>query len=126
MFFVDAGNETVGVGTNSAASTFDVDGSVSTKISSITGTSNAINATHTVLMGADNNVCAAQLPAASSCTGRIYVFKRLSSDACKVQPNGSDNIDGSNDDLEFDNQYDAYTIQSTGAEWWTIAEVIND
>jgi hypothetical protein len=116
----------VGIGTTSPVSTLEIDGSVSAKISSIAGTSNTIGAVYTVLMGSDNNVCSAQLPAASTCAGRIYVFKRIGSDACKVQPNGSDNIDGSNHDLELDNQYDTYTIQSTGAEWWTIAETIND
>ena len=123
---VDAGDNTVGIGTTSPASTLDVSGSLSAKIVSITGTSNAIDATHTILMGSDDDVCAAQLPAASDSAARIYVFKRLGAAACKVQPNGSDNIDGSNDDLELENQYDTYTIQSTGTEWWTIAEVIND
>ena len=125
MFFVDAGNETVGVGTNSAASTFDVDGSVSTKISSITGTSNTIGATYTILMGSDDGVCAAQLPAAADCTGRIYIFKRLSSSACKVQSNGSEKIENSTDDLELETQYDSYMIQSDGTEWWILGEWFN-
>ena len=125
MFFVDAGNETVGVGTDSPASTFDVGGSVSAKISSITGTSNAIDATYTVVMGSDDNVCAAQLPAAANCTGRIYIFKRVSSSACKVQSNGSEKIENSTDDLELETQYDSYTIQSDGTEWWILSEWYN-
>ena len=95
MLFIDAGSNEVGIGTSSPASTFDIDGSVSTKISSITGTSNTIGATYTILMGSDDGVCAAQLPAAADCTGRIYIFKRLGTSACKVQSNGSEKIENS-------------------------------
>jgi len=125
MLFVDAGNETVGIGTSSPASTLGVDGSVGAKISSITGTSNTIGATYTILMGSDDGVCAAQLPAAADCTGRIYIFKRLGSAACKVQSNGSEKIENSTDDLELETQYDAYTIQSDGTEWWILGEWYN-
>ena len=125
MLFVDAGNETVGIGTSSPASTLGVDGSVGAKISSITGTSNTIGATYTILMGSDDGVCAAQLPAAADCTGRIYIFKRLGTSACKVQSNGSEKIENSTDDLELETQYDAYTIQSDGTEWWILGEWYN-
>ena len=115
----------LGIGTDNPTSTLGVSGSVAAKISSITGTSNTIGATYTILMGSDDNVCAAQLPASADCTGRIYIFKRLGSSACKVQSNGSENIENSTDDLELSTQYDTYTIQSDGTEWWVIGAKIS-
>jgi hypothetical protein len=125
VFVVSGSTAKVGIGTDNPTSTLGVSGSVATKVSSITGTSNTIGATYTILMGSDDGVCAAQLPAAADCTGRIYIFKRLSSSGCKVQSNGSEKIENSTDDLELETQYDSYMIQSDGTEWWILSEWFN-
>lgn len=123
--YVSGGVDRVGIGTSTPVSTLDVSGSLSAKIVSITGTSNTIGATHTVLMGADDGVCTAQLPAAANCIGRIYIFKRLSAAACTVESSGSETIEGSPDDLKLENLYDAYTIQCDGTGWWVLGEWFN-
>jgi hypothetical protein len=115
----------VGIGTSSPASTLDVVGSIGGSIDTVTGTSNSLGDSHfTVLMDATAGNCAAQLPDVTICTGRIYTFKRVDSsgNAVKVQSNGSDEIDGTTDDLELSNQYQAYTLQSDGARWWIITD----
>ena len=125
MFFIDAGSNEVGIGTSSPASTLDVSGSIGGSIDTITGTSNSIGDSHfTVLMNATAGHCAAQLPDVTICTGRIYTLKRVDSSAngVKVQSNGSDEIEGTTDDLELSNQYQACTLQSDGAAWWILAD----
>ena len=117
-----ASDDRVGIGTGTPTSTLDVSGSLSAKITSITGTSNTIGATYTVLMGADDGACTAQLPAAADCTGRIHVFKRLGSAACTIQSSGSEKIEDSTDDLSLENLHDTYTIQCDGTEWWILSE----
>ena len=115
----------VGIGTASPASTLDVVGSNSRSIATITGTSNAIGESHsTVLMNADSGHCAAQLPAASGCTGRIYIFKRLDSsgNGVKIQSNGSEEIEGSTNDLDINSQYEVFTLQCDGSRWWIISD----
>ena len=117
----------VGIGTQSPASTLEVNGSFSKDIITITGTSNNVDATQsTVLMNAASGHCSAQLPAVAGTSGRIYTFKRIDSDesnGCKIQTNGSETIDGNSADYELDTQYNVLTIQSNGSAWYIINEV---
>jgi len=117
----------VGIGITEPTSTLSVDGSVSKSIASVTGTTNAITvAHHTILMGSDDSDCSVQLPAASACTGRIYIFKRLAADGeseIRITPDGSDPIDGETGSWSLDDQYNILTIQSDGGKWWIINEV---
>lgn len=102
-----------------------VNGAFSLPITVIDGVSNVIGSSHhTVLMNASSGHCAAQLPAASGCTGRIYVFKRLdnSANGVKVQSDGSEEIEGSTNDLDIGNQYEVFTLQCDGAKWWIISD----
>ena len=121
----DAANDLIGIATNAPTSTLTVTGSFSRSIATITGTSNAIGVSHsTVLMNADSGHCAAQLPAASGCTGRIYIFKRLDSsgNGVKIQSNGSEEIEGSTNDLDINSQYEVFTLQCDGSRWWIISD----
>lgn len=124
-FYFDESAGRFGVGTASPASTLDVVGSNSRSIATITGTSNAIGESHsTILMNADSGHCAAQLPAASGSAGRIYIFKRLdnSANGVKVQSDGSEEIEGSTNDLDIGNQYEVFTLQCDGSRWWIISD----
>ena len=124
-FYFDESAGRFGIGTTSPASTLDVVGSNSRSIATITGVSNAIGESHsTVLMNGDSGNCAAQLPAASGCAGRIYIFKRLdnSGNGVKIQSNGSEEIEGSTNDLDISNQYEVFTLQCDGTRWWIISD----
>ena len=76
-------------------------------------------------MGDSNTITTCTLPAAASCAGRIYIFKRISSSAaCKLKPASGEDIDENQDsELTFDTQYDVKTVQSDGTAWWIINEV---
>ena len=76
-------------------------------------------------MGNSNTTTTCTLPAAASCAGRIYIFKRISSSAtCKLNAAPGEDIDDDQDaELTFDTQYDVKTVQSDGTAWWIINEV---
>jgi len=121
----DADTARLGIGTETPSSTLTVAGSNSRSIATITGVSNAIGSSHyTVLLNADSGNCAAQLPAASGIAGRIYIFKRIdgSHNHVKVQSNGSEEIEGSTNDLDINNQYESFTLQCDGTGWWIISD----
>ena len=124
-FYFDESTGHFGVGTSGPSSTLTVTGSNSRSIATITGVSNAIGSSHyTVLLDADSGNCAAQLPAASGIAGRIYIFKRIdgSHNHVKVQSNGSEEIEGSTNDLDINNQYESFTLQCDGSKWWIISD----
>ena len=115
----------VGIGTDSPTSKLHVGGTFSLPIPVIDGVSNAIgSAHHTVLLNADSGNCPAQLPSASGIAGRIYVFKRIDSshNHVKVQSNGSEEIEGSTNDLDMNNQNESFTLQCDGTRWWIISD----
>ena len=123
-----SGNKRVGVGLTDPTSTLSVEGSFATQVKDVTGTSTTLDdAASLVLMGSDNSNCTVSLPAASSCTGRIYTFKRLAttneSVLMRITPNGSDEIDGNNSSMSLDTQYNTLTLQSDGSRWWITNEV---
>jgi hypothetical protein len=119
------GSGRVGIGTSTPASTLDISGSVGTNIVKLVGSVTVDTTHHTVLMGNSNTTTTCTLPAAASCAGRIYIFKRISSSAtCKLNAASGENIDDDVDaELSFDTQYDVKTVQSDGTAWWIINEV---
>ena len=122
----DAANDRVGIGIATPVSTFEFSGSLGAPaIHTFTaGVHTADETCFTILLDASGGHSKASLPAASAVAGRIYNIKRIDSSAnqAMVAPNGTDEIDGSNSDLELSNQYQAYTLQSDGASWWIIAD----
>ncbi len=100
-------------------------GTFASRIEVISGITNAIGASQfTILMNASSGHCKAQLPAVATCAGRIYNFKRIdnSANGVKIASNGSEEIDGSTNDLDLTNQYQSFTLQSDGSRWWIIAD----
>ena len=119
------GSNRVGIGTSTPASTLDISGSVGTNIVKLVGNVTVDTTHHTVLMGNSNTTTTCTLPAAASCAGRIYIFKRISFSAtCKLNAAPGEDIDDDQDaELTFDTQYDVKTVQSDGTAWWIINEV---
>ncbi len=62
----------VGIGTTTPVSTLDINGSVSSNISTTTGNLTLDDTHHTIILGGNHNIT---LPAANTCNGRIYVIK---------------------------------------------------
>ena len=123
--YVSGGVDRIGIGTSTPASTLDISGSVGTNIVKLVGSVTVDTTHHTVLMGNSNTTTTCTLPAAASCAGRIYIFKRISSSAtCKLNAAPGEDIDDDQDaELTFDTQYDVKTVQSDGTAWWIINEV---
>jgi hypothetical protein len=59
------------------------------------------------------------LPSASIAKHRVYVIKRISDlGIVEIRPNGSDTIEGYNNNITLDNQYDYHMLQSNGSNMW--------
>jgi hypothetical protein len=119
--FWDDTNNRLGIGTASPGSTFHVGGSVTTAIITVTSASFTPDATHhTIFCDCTSNVITVNLPAAASCTGRLYRIKKVDASANQVtiDPNGSETIDAVAT-LSF-NGYLSYVVQSDGSNWWTM------
>ena len=100
-------------------------GTFASRIETVSGLTNAIGASQfTILMNASSGHCMVQLPAVASCTGRVYNFKRVDSsgNGVKIGSNGSEEIEGSTNDLDLSSQYQSFTLQSDGSRWWIIAD----
>jgi len=64
------------------------------------------------------------LPAAASCTGAGFVFKKTTADAVAVtlDGNGAETIDGSATNAAMDAQYDTLSIISDGTAWHIVEQ----
>lgn len=74
-----------------------------------------------VLVDATGGARTITLPAAASHTHRIYNIKKIdvSGNAVTIDGAGAETIDGAATQV-LAAQYDSYTIQSDGTEWWII------
>jgi hypothetical protein len=89
------------------------------------------NATFTADATASTYLCdvgiaaiTANLPAAATCPGRIYTFKRTTggASALTIDPNGAETIDGAAT-YSMPTQWQSVTIQSNGGNWFIIGKV---
>ena len=118
--FDGAGN--VGIGTTSPSSTLHTNGSVAAKYVSKTATYTLDATDYTVVFNVSSAVTA-NLPDATTCTGRIYVIKvnnTTNTSAVTIDPNGAQTIDG-NATYAIQCQY-GIMIQSDGSNWRIIAD----
>lgn len=122
MLFLDGGANKIGISTSSPTSTLHLDGSLALTITSISSTTTA-GAHHTILCNATGGAFDVDLPAASTCPGRVYVIKKIdaSGNAVSVDPNSSETIDDSSTSYALAAQYDSITIQCDGSEWWILS-----
>ena len=74
----------------------------------------------TVLADGTSDVVTVTLPDAASSLGYIYNIKAINADnTITVSPAGTDEIDGSTDDITLA-LMEVITVQSDGADWWII------
>lgn len=119
LFFIDASADFVGIGTNNPASKFQVAGSLGLPTTVTTSSNITLDSTYyTLRCNAVSNTITVNLPATSTCTGRIYNIKKIDSSANNVilDGSGTETIDGSQT-VSIIQQYDSLTVQSNGTSW---------
>jgi hypothetical protein len=112
----------VGVGTTDPKSTFEVQGSVGYKVSTITS-STTLDDTYNVVL-CNNGAYTVTLPSASANAGRVYQIKNIDAqgDDITIDGNGSETIDG--DTTYVLSAYkNSITIVSDGTNWNVIEKV---
>jgi hypothetical protein len=126
-------NNLVGIKTDNPQSTLHIAGSVSYAVTSVStpGTIVLSDAHHVVLCNVDAGNITVQLPAAATCTGRVYIIKRFASSI----PNYSNDVwitpvPGETIDLqstyELASIFEQFvSVISDGSDWWIINKYTN-
>lgn len=118
VFVVMGGS--VGIGTTTPVSTFQVNGSFGTQYNLISDTTTLDNTYNFVAVTSTANAVGIILPTASTTIGREYTIKRISAGNSEtILPTGSDTIDGASS-LPIPAQYQSYTVVSDGVNQWFI------
>lgn len=116
------GNGDIGIGKNTQTSTLDVAGSTAHSNVTVTGNTTLDGTHYTVLVNNIGSVTIT-LPAASGCSGRVYVIKKVSaaSNDVVIDPNGSELIDGTSTSKTLTLQWSSVMIQSNGTSWFVLS-----
>ena len=128
VLHVDAGVNSVGIGTTSPTSIFHVNGATSAAIVTKNANYVATVSDSTILIDASSSSVTITLPAVSGTTGRIYTIKCIAKgggQAANLATNSSEQIDGSSNNVVLNNNQ-SLTIQSSGSAWYKIAEFMGD
>lgn len=114
------GTGRVGIGNNSPTSTLHVTGSVAMAITTKTANYTATASDYTIVCN-NTGAITISLPAASGCSGRVYVIKKISavSNNVIIDPNGAETIDGAATKT-LTVQYESAMIQSDGTSWFVL------
>jgi len=107
----------VGIGTTDPKSTFEVNGSVGSKVNTVTANTTLDDTYHVILCNNAATAITITLPVATGILGRTYFIKREASSTANVTIAGT--ING-NANLVLKNANDAVTVISNGSEWKTL------
>lgn len=116
-------SKTLVVGTSSAGtSTFQVNGSLATNITTVTSSYTVLNTDNTILADATAAAISITLPSPTSIAGRIYTIKKVGSGgidkAVTITPI-SGTIDGGSSYIIY-NDWSFVTLQTDGTNWYII------
>jgi lysophospholipase L1-like esterase len=102
-----------------APSLLDSGNTVSTAVTTVTGSTSLTGVHHTVLVDAGSGSRTINLPAASGITGKEYIIKKIdgSANTVTIDGNGSETIDGATTQV-ISTQYTSMTIRSNGSNWY--------
>jgi hypothetical protein len=110
-------------GTGTPVSTLDVNGSQGAGINTTPKTANytATSADFTIVVDATSGALVITLPAASGCTRRLYIIKKIdaSANTVTIDANASETIDGALTKV-LSAQWEKIMIQSNGTGWYVI------
>ena len=118
------GSGNVGIGTNAPTSTLHVAGTMALPITTKTATYTASATDYTLICNNTSGAITINLPAASGCSGRVYVVKKISGalNNVVIDGNASETIDGSTT-RTLTLQYESVMIQSNGTSWFVLADL---
>jgi hypothetical protein len=121
MRITSGGNLLINTTTNNGAR-LQVNGNISTAITTVTGNT-TLDATHSTVLVNNTGSVTITLPAASGKTGWIYTIKKVSaaSNDVIIDPNGSELLDGSSTSKTLTLQWSSITIQSNGTSWFILS-----
>lgn len=110
-----------GFGKSTPVSTLETGGSFGSPVTAIT-TNTTLNVSHsTLICDTSAGSITLTLPAANTCTGRIYnIKKKVVANNLVIDPNGAELIDLAAT-LTLTAALDKRIIQSDGTQWWVIA-----
>ena len=124
LFHADGGDAKIGIGTDSPACTFSVNGSVSMKITSIDNSDSTYSTAatdHIILVDSFAGAVAIDLPPCSGNSGRIIIVKdvgnRAGTNNITISRHGSDQIDGSNS-IAISTNRGYVQLVSDGSQFW--------
>jgi hypothetical protein len=114
-----SGTGNVGIGTTTPTSTLQITGSVAKSIRKVTADTNVGNADYTVMANCTSGNITYTLPAANTCSGRMYVF---------IKTDASYNLlsftpalkTGETVTLPAINYNTRLMVQSDGTDWWVV------
>lgn len=111
----------VAIGNVTPLSLLHVNGAISTAIATVSSDITIDSTYSTVLVDTTSAAVTVTLPAASTCTGRVYIIKRISagSNNVTVDGNASETIDGATT-VTLSSQWAVTRIQSNGTNWFVI------
>ncbi len=126
-------NNHVGIQTDNPQSTLHVAGSVSYAVTSVStpGTIVLSDAHHVVLCNVDAGNITVQLPAAATCTGRVYIIKRFASSIPNytndvwITPVPGESIDLQSSYVLASIFEQFVSVISDGSDWWIINKYTN-
>jgi hypothetical protein len=124
-FYFDGTNYRLGIAAGTAPhSTLQVGGSVAMATTTKTATYTASVSDYTILCNNTSGAITINLPAASGCTGRAYVIKKISgvSNNVVIDGNASETIDGATT-RTLTLQYESVLIQSDGSNWFVLSNL---
>ncbi len=115
----DATNDRMGLNSNSPESTLQVNGSLATKVTTLSGNTTLDDTHHVVLVDASGGNVTLTVPLASSGDARQYMIKKTdsSSNDVIITRSGANTIDGDTS-VTMGVQYEARTIISDGTNWY--------
>lgn len=108
----------VGINTTSPVSTLDVNGSVASKVNTVTA-STTLDDTYSNVVCNNTTAIVITLPLANTCLGRMYHIKKVNTGNVTVSRSGTNTIDGSTSWL-LDEAYEVAVFISDGNASWAV------
>ncbi len=112
----------VGVNTTTPLSTLDVNGSIASKLNTVTANT-TLDDTYSNVVCNNTTAIVITLPLANTCQGRVYVIKKWNTGNVTVVRSGTNLLDGSTSWL-IDDPYEVVTFVSDGNTSWDVMSQI--